>query len=666
MSDNNSHPGVRSLLAKFENSQSPITSPPSRGRSPVGSDTSSSARQLSKVRASFVTVEGALQSSPGSPLRKTSGPSGRSDSPGFFGPTINTKEIESRRQTNVISPTPVSSDKSPTSVLSGGESEGAETRNAIGTNEKVVPNGPVTQVPAGNAASAQSEPTQRDQPPPARMPSSNGEKKDVTKPAHKRSTSVQDRQNSTQMTTTAASQKMSGSQGGAKPQSARELAKERANALAHRPSRPSLNNASKATTRPTRGATPSADPQRATAGSSITNEARSPARSARLTSSATAHKQSLHNAKGGGAGTAPGRTEKTASSLNRKPSTLKSAASPAAAVRRQASRPSLPAQHATERPSSRVSNVGTKPVNEGFLARMMRPTASSASKTQDKSEVKAPLPKSTAAFKAPRPSAARPADRTTQQSKAKVPAAKPHQEKAQVPRKDRSTERGQPKPTEKQLGGESTIQDAAVPTPEEDSATQPQEPVPDKAADSSIEDAAKDAHLEPSPEPIEQSETGVADEVPEVVESTTDATTGASPDSHEAETTVETESKNQDMVSVADGETEPSQPLAQAQSNEGIDLETIVEPTESLVAEDATMVATHEPLITDNGSQKPEQTMTPDLLPNNKGVDYTMDLGSSQPSNPIEESKESILVEEPGKQGKSDADDIDFATLALS
>lgn len=45
-----------------------------------------------------------------------------------------------------------------------------------------------------------------------------------------------------------------------------------------------------------------------------------------------------------------------------------------------------------------MSNAGSKAPDEGFLARMMRPTASSASKTHEKVEPKTP-PKKTAAAK---------------------------------------------------------------------------------------------------------------------------------------------------------------------------------------------------------------------------------------------------------------------------
>ncbi|KAH0564755.1 hypothetical protein GP486_001864 [Trichoglossum hirsutum] len=86
------------------------------------------------------------------------------------------------------------------------------------------------------------------------------------------------------------------------------------------------------------------------------------------------------------------------SSLRRQSSTIHKTEKPShtlpkttASVRRQASRPSLP-----ERPHSRDAAAGRKSLSgstaapdEGFLARMMRPTASSASKTHEKLQEKA-------------------------------------------------------------------------------------------------------------------------------------------------------------------------------------------------------------------------------------------------------------------------------------
>ncbi|MCJ1379938.1 hypothetical protein MMC17_003041 [Xylographa soralifera] len=60
-------------------------------------------------------------------------------------------------------------------------------------------------------------------------------------------------------------------------------------------------------------------------------------------------------------------------------------------LQKKSSRPSLPTGlHHADRPKSRASTVGSKPPDEGFLARMMRPTASSASKAHEKIEPKSP------------------------------------------------------------------------------------------------------------------------------------------------------------------------------------------------------------------------------------------------------------------------------------
>ncbi|OJJ46910.1 hypothetical protein ASPZODRAFT_1849428 [Penicilliopsis zonata CBS 506.65] len=108
MTDTGAHPGVRSLLARFENnSQNNTPSPPSRGRSPVDSDNPDS-RPLSKVRASFVAVE-RITSSPSalkkivphiggtgglqSPLSPTGNNFGGSRKPWDFPPTSNQEAI---------------------------------------------------------------------------------------------------------------------------------------------------------------------------------------------------------------------------------------------------------------------------------------------------------------------------------------------------------------------------------------------------------------------------------------------------------------------------------------------------------------------------------------------------------------------------------------------
>ncbi|KAF9629778.1 hypothetical protein BFW01_g10981 [Lasiodiplodia theobromae] len=73
--------------------------------------------------------------------------------------------------------------------------------------------------------------------------------------------------------------------------------------------------------------------------------------------------------------------------------TTTAAASKTAAEKKAGSRPSLPAQSTAKRPESRTSrpSVGARAPDDSFLARMMRPTASSANKTHEKKDdVKSP------------------------------------------------------------------------------------------------------------------------------------------------------------------------------------------------------------------------------------------------------------------------------------
>ncbi|OJD16213.1 hypothetical protein AJ78_03593 [Emergomyces pasteurianus Ep9510] len=130
---------------------------------------------------------------------------------------------------------------------------------------------------------------------------------------------------------------------------------------------------------------------------------RSPTRPVRLPNSMiapTASSAAKLNLDGRPASQAGTRT----SNLTRKPSSLRSdrntassrATGPAATstAQKQSTRASslAPQQNtAHERPRSRVSNIGgTRPADESFLARMMRPTASSASKMHEKIEIKSP------------------------------------------------------------------------------------------------------------------------------------------------------------------------------------------------------------------------------------------------------------------------------------
>ncbi|KAJ5276152.1 hypothetical protein N7524_002305 [Penicillium chrysogenum] len=456
MSDNNPHhPGVRSLLAKFEG-QSPIASPPSRGRSPTASDSSGTVRQLSKVRASFVTVAGVIQSNPASPLRKTSG---RSDSPGMFGPKINSGDAESGRQ-SMIFPTPVSRlDHTQNATLGqimaeGRPEEASETKNEKSQAAKEEPARIETETRSRNTPPKQTEePTATDTK--ATSSDTPSQKSDSSVVIKKKPSSVGSARNAASKSapTTAAST-------GAKPAAhntsskptAREVAKERANSLAHKPSRVSLNP--KTTTRPTRGSAPAQDPSKPhAAGASSRPGVKSPPKPARVPGSMNTSNQASA-AKPGSTGASSTRTTTNTSTLTRKPSSLKSATggpsratTPSTSIRRQSSRPSLPAQAAND--------TTTKPVNEGFLARMMRPTASSANKShlQEKTDAKH-VTRSTSVSKAPRQSTGRVPDRSVHQVKPNGTALRPQSQKSQAQNKEPAPQKDELKPSQKKQESE--------------------------------------------------------------------------------------------------------------------------------------------------------------------------------------------------------------------
>ncbi|KAL9623073.1 MAG: hypothetical protein Q9160_002587 [Pyrenula sp. 1 TL-2023] len=122
---------------------------------------------------------------------------------------------------------------------------------------------------------------------------------------------------------------------------------------------------------------------------------RSPTRPVRLPASATAPTAS--SAAKTGTTRSPNRASVGQTGIVRKPSTLRQGGAAhskprtsAASLTKQTSRLSVGSQNLDhERPKSRVS-VGSKPRDEGFLARMMRPTASSVQKSHEKTEVNSP------------------------------------------------------------------------------------------------------------------------------------------------------------------------------------------------------------------------------------------------------------------------------------
>lgn len=567
MSDNNPHhPGVRSLLAKFEG-QSPIASPPPRGRSPTASDSSGTVRQLSKVRASFITVDGVIQSNPSSPLRKTSG---RSDSPGMFGPKINSGDAESGRQ-STISPTPLSrldhtQNATLGQIMAAGRPEEAKSGQNQTSKEEL-------------ATRTEAESRSRNTPPKQTEESTSTDSKSTSSdtPSQKSDSSVVIKKKpssvgsarsaaskSVPTTATSTGKKSAAHNTSSKP-TAREVAKERANSLAHKPSRVSLDP--KTTARPTRGSAAAQDTSKPNAaGASSKSGMKPPPRPTRVPGSATT---STHApaAKLGNTGAPSTRTTTSASTLTRKPSSLKSATgaqsratTPSTSIRRQSSRPSLPAHAAND-------DASAKPVNEGFLARMMRPTASSANKShpQEKTDAK-PVTKTATVSKAPRPSIGRVPDRGVHQVKPKSTAPRPQSHKSQPLNKEPVRQKDGHEPSQKKQESEkenvvepTSVELTPVATVEQPEAVS--KPVEETASPAQVEESTPEVAIA-SAEPAEK-----AIEVPEPI----------------IEETVTESSSN--PVPVEDATEVPAEPTDSNKAQAKVDapVDSLVEP----IAEDA-------------------------------------------------------------------------------
>ncbi|QKX53759.1 uncharacterized protein TRUGW13939_00839 [Talaromyces rugulosus] len=387
--------GVRSLLAKFENSNSSNNnennannnsdiSPPSRGRPSGDSDDNASNRPLSKVRASFVSVERNGQGSP------TPGLLRRTDSYG-------TDKDWSQRSATV----------SPSTQLE------TASITSLGTSPQKIRT-PLASFPRNEASEASESrpvPAVKEAPKPSTAPKADTAKplghKTTTKPADKPVDSATNKHLAPTRTikksasAVAISKDASTTNPTAKPVSTKEkkppvptsrttTASSRTTAQLDKPAatRPTAARNAAIAPRPERANTPSRDTARtSTAQASPRTKAatRSPTRPVRLPASlvtptaassaktgSLARSQSHANLKS---------SPKIASpkTLSRKPSTL----------RPDVSR--LAAHAIPDRPKSRVSNTSSRSGQEdGFLARMMRPTASSASKTQDRVEPRSP------------------------------------------------------------------------------------------------------------------------------------------------------------------------------------------------------------------------------------------------------------------------------------
>ncbi|KAK2767625.1 hypothetical protein FQN54_003783 [Arachnomyces sp. PD_36] len=459
--------GVRGLLAKFENNNNnTATSPPSRGRSPVGSEHSVTGRPLSKVRASFVAVERSGQGGPilglrrangvdespsrlktgfsaddtGSPIERTNtGSSIGSGDKGLLDktltpspPTTRSARLGEGLATGDIGKGTTEAGGPPQigkfagrdtpelgKILKGSSFEQSPQRASkhIDTTNTSAPSAPESPsklrgTPRTANANTNTNGKPKDAPPTLKPTAPAPTKKVTHRPSN---ISINKDASSNKLGTKPSPTKASKSpraprtpttQTASKTTSTRPAVskpaeKETAKAPIRKPSRMSLNPASKANTKPQPSLPKDAASSKpATTTAKTQSKTRSPTRPVKLPASMTAPTASsaARLGPGGPSSRASSRAGTATTTLNRKPSSLKpdratgTASTRTSTIRKQPSRVSLSPQRsrAQDRPSSRVSSTRTRSPDEGFLARMMRPTASSASKTHEKVEPKTP------------------------------------------------------------------------------------------------------------------------------------------------------------------------------------------------------------------------------------------------------------------------------------
>ncbi|KAJ5888312.1 hypothetical protein N7495_008353 [Penicillium taxi] len=628
MADNNAHhPGVRSLLAKFETNQTP--SPSDRGRSPLSCDTSA-VRQLSRVRASFVTVEGAIQSAtPGSPLRKTSG---RSE-PDIFGPKINEQEVSHRH--SVVSPTPAAKVETPHNgisdrvVLDQVVKDSRPEPAQCGAKEE--PASPVE-----NAASSKETTASRKTPIP-----NTSTKRPPTLHSPKNNASSKSSTMSASATT--------------HPTTARETAKERANASTHTTNRASTHPTKPTTTRATRASVPSQKP----APQSLTSP-KAPTKHVRLPASMTAPTRSSVAKTGT---TAP--TTRASANTSTKQSSVKSAsgvptrsAAGATNVRKQP-RPSLPAH----------DNVATKPVNNSFLTRMMRPTASSANKTHDKTDnVPPPKTTTTRALRAPIGKAT---ERVNVQPKAKAAPLRLQTEKSQVLPKDLAQKDDATKIAHKRESAKENTQESIPETPVEPETEKPNETIVEPVFETPVKltEEVKDepVNIESEPtaertaEPKSPAQPAAADLTPAPKEVLTEVL----PLTEEAP--IRDDSNESELLTNATHEV-PGESTVVSGGDETKLSEVSIEPTDAQTpseVKDVTLIddvlqVPEEPTFEDESSS----VDTPETLENPDATKFVQEI--ALPENTVSPYTETSTIAEQSSTEKSTVDEIDIVGLTLN
>ncbi|MCJ1241190.1 hypothetical protein MMC14_009194 [Varicellaria rhodocarpa] len=487
MSDR-SNSGVRNIRAMFE-AKSEQTSPPSRGRSPVGSEgagtRSTSSRPLSKVRTSFVAVErsGQLGTQLGLRRMSSNGEAAQGTDPGSDTRPSTTSEIDrpeapkingngdgnlngcvdsapalekvkeeelsngskealsdqkedtalllehsdhalDAAKSPVNGDAPSSKDKDLGSVLKGSPFNPEESAKSPTLQETIASNADTqhTKTPSKTNAAVEGTPTGTKSGSPSKSkplisrPMAIRTKKDIggspqvktpgkaskssSSPRTPKTPATQNAQPSSKVSSPrqplskTASPKLSLPTNGGKKLS--ELNK----GPTKKASRTSIASSVSTTTakqQPPTSTVPSKKPASSSTSTSTSAKPKpkSPTRPARLPAAATAPTAaSAARLSGAPQSRSPSRTGTT--TISRKPLTLNKDASTSrfrgpqtgSTSTKIASRPPPTSNPAAEGPKPR--NVVGKAPDEGFLARMMRPTASSASKVHDKTEQKSP------------------------------------------------------------------------------------------------------------------------------------------------------------------------------------------------------------------------------------------------------------------------------------
>jgi hypothetical protein len=295
-------------------------------------------------------------------------------------------------------------------------------------------------------------------------------------------------------------------------------------------------------------------------------------------------------------------------------------------------------------------------------------------------------------------------------AKAKLAALKPQGEKSQPASKEGPSKKEDVKATQKkEESDKENIEQIAATVPEEPSVTETNDaiigvPEPEVSAEAVVEDVAEkpaepiiteaesEASPEPTVKPAEPSVEPIATEAAVEVSTEPVATNSHETSDHQEETTEDIEvpaeipatetakesSEHAEEVPAAnDVEDVPSETVIKTNGEEQSAesqpepkapkeeiFEAVVEPTEPVVTED--VPTTEEKETPKAESELAEQTETPVSTSIDDAPEIKDDSSEAQPSDKIQEPKESIPVVEAAAPAKPDTADIDFASLALN